>query len=280
MKIGAVIQARKASRRLANKILKKLPYGSGITVLGQVIRRLKLSKKLNSIIIATTLEKEDIEIVKIAKNEAVKFFRGSTEDVLSRSYLAAKENNLDIIVRITSDCPCIDPEIVDLVIEKHLQTKADYTSNRLERRYPVGFDTEVINFHILENAYENAKDDYDREHVTPYICKKPDKFTIAQVKSPPELYAPDVRITIDTEEDYVLLCAIFDYLYPKNQCFTYYDIMNLLKEKPWLKLIIKKVVAKNAFESLEDELKEVIKIADLQDLKRAGKFIRKHLLNG
>ena len=121
MKIGAIIQVRTSSTRLPGKILKELPYNSGITCLEQVIRRLKKSKRLNDIIIATTKEKEDNEIVDIAKKEDVKYFRGSKENVLSRYYFSAKENNIDIIVRITGDYPCIDAGIIDLTIDDHIK---------------------------------------------------------------------------------------------------------------------------------------------------------------
>jgi spore coat polysaccharide biosynthesis protein SpsF len=167
--IGAIIQARISSTRLPGKILKELPYGSGIIVLEQVVNRLKKSKKLNDIIIATTTEKIDDEITTIAKKEEVKFFKGSKENVLSRYYLTAKENNLDIIVRVTSDCPCIDADITDLTIDDHINKMADYTTNSLVRTYPHGLDVEVFNFDALEKSYKNATKDYEKEHVTPYI---------------------------------------------------------------------------------------------------------------
>ena len=278
MKIAAIIQARTSSTRLPRKVLKELPYNSGITCLEQVIRRLKKSKRLNEIIIATTEGKEDDDIVEIAQKESVKYFRGSKENVLSRYYFAAKENNIDVIVRITSDCPCIDPDIIDLAIDAHINKMADYTSNTLTKTYPHGLDVEVFNFSALEEAYKKATKDYEKEHVTPYIYRNPQKFKINIVKAPKELYAPDIRITLDTEEDYALLCAVFDYLYPKNEYFDAYDIVNLFKEKPWLKLINKRVVQKKILDTLEEELKEAIKILDLQDLKRARDFLQRNLL--
>ena len=278
MKIAAVIQARTSSTRLPKKVLKELPYGSGITVLEQVIKRLKRSQQLDEIVIATTTEKEDDKIVEVAEKRDVKWFRGSKEDVLSRYYLTAKENNIDIVVRITSDCPCIDAEIVDLVIDEHIRMMPEYTSNSLVRTYPHGLDVEVVSFEALEKAWRNAKKDYEREHVTPYIYKNPYIFKINQVKAPEELYAPDIRVTLDTEEDYVLLCAVFDYLYPKNEYFNAYDIVNLFRKKPWLKLINKKVVQKRIFGTLSEELKEAVKILDLQDLKRARDFLGEYLL--
>ncbi len=277
MKIGAIIQARTSSTRLPKKILKELPYGSGITVLEQVMKRLSKSQELDEIIIATTENAEDDEIVKVVEKQHVKWFRGSKEDVLSRYYLVAEENNIDIVVRVTSDCPCIDAEIVDLVINEHIKIVADYTSNSLVRTYPHGLDVEVFNFNVLEKAYKNAKKAYEREHVTPYIHRNPQVFKINQVKAPKELYAPDIRVTLDTEEDYALLCAVFDYLYCKDEYFNAYDIVDLFEEKLWLKLINKKVVRKKIFDTLEEELKETVKILDLQDLKRARDFLKEYL---
>jgi len=275
--IGAIIQARASSTRLPRKILKKLPYGSQITVLQQVIRRSKKSKKLNNIIVATTTEENDDEIVNLSEKENVKCFRGHKEDVLSRYYLSAKENNIDIIVRITSDCPCIDADIIDLVIEEHIRKRADYSSNCLNKSFPHGFDTEVINFNILEEAYANSKDKYEKEHVTPFIYKNPQNFKINQVVAPKELYAPNIRVTLDAEEDYALLCAVFDCLYSKNEYFSAYDLVNLFKEKPWLKLINKKVYQKKRFNTLKEEFNAAIKILEMQDLKRARDLLKRHL---
>ncbi|GAF96489.1 unnamed protein product, partial [marine sediment metagenome] len=242
-----------------------------------VVKRLKKTKKLNDIIIATTKEKEDNDIIDIAKKENVKYFRGSKENVLSRYYFAAKENDLDIIVRVTSDCPCIDAQVVGVAISEHLKINADYTSNSLVRTYPHGLDAEVFNFNVLEKAYKNAEEEYEREHVTPYIHRNPHIFKINKVEAPQELYAPDIRVTLDTEEDYALLCAVFDYLYPKNKYFNAYDIVNLFNQKPWLKLINKKIMQKKIFNTLEEELEEALKILDLQDLNKARDFIREYL---
>jgi spore coat polysaccharide biosynthesis protein SpsF len=274
MKTGAIIQARTSSTRLPQKVLKELPYGSGITVLQQVIRRLRKSKKLNEIIIATTTDREDKKIVKVAEDENVKWFRGSKDDVLGRYYSAAKENNLDIIVRITSDCPCIDLKVVDLVLEKHITSNSDYTSNCLKISFPHGLDTEVISFNALKEANSAAKEDFEREHVTPYIYKtKPDLFKITSVKAPRKFNFPDIRITLDTEEDYALLCTVYDYLYSKNKFFDTNNIIELFKTKPWLKLINKKIIQKKIFTTLEEEIEEAIKLCDSQDLKKTKEIL-------
>lgn len=278
-KIGALIQARVTSTRLPGKILKDLPYGSGISVLQQVIRRLKRSKVLDEVIVVTTIEEEDNQIIHLAEKENIKYFRGSSEDVLSRYFLAAKENNIKTVVRITSDCPCIDSEIVDLGVRNHFHTKSEYTSNTLNRTYPRGFDIEIVNFGLLERINRNVRTTEEKEHVTLYIRKNPHLFKVAEIKAPKELYAPDIRITIDTEEDYALLCAVFDYLYPQNEYFGVCEIVNLFRKKPWLKLINKKVIHKKMyFSSLEEEAKESIKILDFQGLRRIRDFVKESLL--
>jgi len=276
MKIGAIIQARVSSTRLPRKVLMELPYNSGITVLQQVIRRVKKSEKVSKIIVATTREKEDDEILEIAKYEKTEYFRGDKEDVLSRFYFAAKEHNLEIIVRVTSDCPCIDPKIIDLVIEKHLENQSDYTSNALERTFPHGMDVEVFNFATLEKAYISATQDFEREHVTPYIYKtSPDLFKITILRAPKELKAPDIRITLDTKEDYALLCAVFDFLYEKNPYFDVYDIVRLFDKKPWLKFINEKVMQKKIFNTIEEEIEEAKKLLELQELNRAKEILER-----
>ena len=276
MKISAIIQARTTSTRLPKKILKPLPYDSDITVLQQVIRRTKKSNLIDEIIIATTKDKEDDEIIKVSEKENVKWFRGSKENVLERYYLSAKETKADIIVRITSDCPCIDWNIIDKTIAKHIKEKADYTSNTIKRTFPHGLDVEVISFNALEKAYYNATKDFEKEHVCPYIhTTNKEKFKISSLEAPPELFNPDIRITLDTEEDYALLCAVFDYLYYENEFFNAYDIVNLFKRKPWLKTINKKVRQKKIFNSLEEEIEEAKTILELQDLKNAKKLLEK-----
>ena len=273
MRTGAVVQARISSTRLPGKVLKELPMGSGITVLEQVIRRLKQSKKLDEIVIATTTEEADDSIVEIAKKEGVKYFRGSLDNVLERYYLAAKENHLDVVVRVTSDCPCIDPDIVDQLLEDHLKSSVDYTSNSLIRTFPHGLDVEVINFRALETAHKGASEKFEREHVTPYIYTRPESFKINNVKSPDELNAPDIRITLDTEEDYCLLCAVFDYLFEENKSFKTMDLIDLFNSKPWLKIINKKIIQKNVFDNDADEIRAALELLELQELNTAKKFL-------
>jgi len=244
MKIGAIVQARSSSTRLPKKVLKNLPYESNITVLEQIIRRLKKSKILNEVIIATTFNKSDDEIVNIAKKENIPFFRGSETNVLERYYKTALENKLDIIVRIASDCPCVDFTLVDDIIQSHINFNADYTSNTLIEGFPIGICAEVINFKVLERSFKEASEMYEKEHVTPFIYKShPSEFRINSYTDE-KINNSDIRITLDTPQDYALLCAVYDYLYLDNEFFLLKDILNLFNKKPWLKLINKCIVQK------------------------------------
>ena len=244
MKIGVIVQARTSSTRLPGKVLKELPSGSGITVLEHAINRVKQSSKINKVVVATTKDKADSAIVKIAKNTKVGCFKGSRDDVLSRYYFAAAKDRFDVVVRITSDCPCVDPKIIDSAIKTHLKEKSDYTSNTVKRSYPHGLDVEVFNFNVLEDAHKRAKTKYDREHVTSYIYKNKNKFKITHIKAPSKLNAPDVRITLDTKADHMLLSALFRFLYKKNKNFSSYDIIKLFEKRPWLLLINNKKLVK------------------------------------
>jgi len=278
MKIGAIVQARTSSTRLPSKVLKDLPYGSGITVLQQVVRRLKKAAKLDNVIVATTIDKADAAIVKLSEKENVRWFKGSADDVLERYYLAAKESELDIIVRVTSDCPCIDPKVVDWVLEKHLAAKADFTSNALHRTFPHGLDIEVLSFGALERARFEAVEVFERGHVCPYIYKsKPHTFKICEVRASEKFYGPDIRITLDTEEDYALLCAVFDYLYKGNEFFGAEDIIKLFRDRPWLNNINKNVVQKRIFDSVGQEIKEAVRILDFQGLRRAKEILTRYM---
>lgn len=275
MKIGAIIQARTSSSRLPNKALKSLPYGSDICVLQQVIRRVKRSNLIDEVVIATSNHDDDQKIVDVAIKEGIGYFRGSLNNVLERYYEAALNYNLDIIIRITSDCPCIDFNIIDDVLKKHMDSNAEYTSNSLIETFPRGIDCEVINFDVLKECYLNASEKYEKEHVTPYIYKShPEKFNILKYYGKED--NSDIRITLDTRQDYSLLCLIYDELYGENKFFTLQDILNLFVKKPWLKYINEDIIQKKVCNSLNEELVETIYLCEKQDLYKAKKFIENH----
>ncbi|MCG2717784.1 MAG: glycosyltransferase family protein [Nanoarchaeota archaeon] len=253
--IGALIQTRMGSTRLPGKILKEV---LGEPLLWHLCERLKFSEFIDEVIILTTEKKSDDPIVDFCKVNKLKYFRGSEYDVLDRHYQAAKKFKVDVIVRITSDCPLIDPQVTDRVIKYYLDNKGkfDYVSNCHPATYPDGLDTEVISFDILEEAWKNAKKPYEREHVTPYIWDNPEIFRIGNVE-----YKKDVsmeeRWTLDYEEDYQFIKIVYKNLYEEGQIFSMGDILQLLKESPEIKKINEKYAGVNWYRKNLDDLKTI-----------------------
>lgn len=232
MNIVAIIQARMGSSRLPGKVLLQL---KGHSVLYHVIKRVKAAKEIDKIIIATTNKKEDDEIVNEALKSNVISFRGSENDVLSRYYHSAVNNSADIIVRITSDCPLIDPGIISKAIKTYTEQEFDYISNTIERSYPRGLDVEVFSFDSLYEAYRNAIHPEEREHVTPYIYKHPSQFKIASFNH--DLNYSDYRWTLDTPEDWMLIERIYENLYVEDNLFDWTSVLELMEKHPELPLI-------------------------------------------
>lgn len=227
MKVVCLVQARVGSTRLPGKILKEI---CGKTILHHEIDRLKKCKEIDEIVIATTDKKDDDKIVNEAKKLSVKYFRGSENDVLSRFYYAAKENNADIVVRVTSDCPCIDFEILDKMLiyfkDKYKEKQIDYLSNTINRTYPRGYDIEIFTFSALEKSYINAEKEYEREHVTPYIYDKTNNFLKLSFENKDDY--SEYRVTLDTIEDFIVIKNIFENLYYKNPYFKLNDVVQYL----------------------------------------------------
>ena len=221
----AIIQARYNSARLEGKILKKI---FNKTILEILISRLKNSKSIDKIVVATTNSKIDLLIVNICKKNKIDFFRGSEKNVLERYFFAAKKYKAKNIIRITSDCPLIDPNLVDIMLKKHIFFKNDYTSNTLTPTFPDGFDIEIFKFSVLKNTFKLAKSLYDKEHVTPFI-KRNVKFKKMNFTS--KLNLSQIRLTIDYEEDFVLLNNIFK-LFNYNFFLNYEEIIKLFKKNP------------------------------------------------
>ena len=275
MKIGAIIQARTSSSRLPKKVLKPLPFDSDICVLQQVIRRVSKSNLIDEVIIATSNHEEDKKIVDVAKKENKKVYCGSLNNVLERYYNASSQNDFDVIVRITSDCPCMDSNVIDEIIQNHLDLGVDYTSNSLDESFPRGIDVEVINFDVLKRAYFEASHNYEKEHVTPFIYKShPDEFRINSYVNNED--NSNIRITLDTPQDYALLCCVYDNLYEKNNFFTLDDILDLFDKKPWIKSINEDIIQKKVLSTLSEQLEEAINLCDVQDLDKAKEFIENH----
>ena len=225
MKASVILQARTGSTRLPRKVLRKI---LGKTILEHIIMRLNAAKMIDNIIVATTNAREDGEIVTIAGNLGTKSYQGSVDDVLDRFYWAAKQFSLQHIVRITADCPLMDPAVVDEGAAKYFSSGSDYCSNVLARTFPDGEDVEIFSFAALEKAWKEAKLSYDREHVTTYIRNHPEKFKLANFRS--DLNIADKRWTLDREEDFIFIKRVYDALYAGNPSFGMQDILNFLKE--------------------------------------------------
>ncbi|PIS09203.1 hypothetical protein COT75_03000 [Candidatus Beckwithbacteria bacterium CG10_big_fil_rev_8_21_14_0_10_34_10] len=232
MNILAVIQARTGSTRLPNKVLFKL---EDKTVLEHVVNRVKKSKNIDEVIVATSIKKEDLRIVKLCAQKKTRVFCGSENDVLDRYYQLARLLKPKHVVRITADCPLIDWKIIDKTIDKYQKAKADYISNASPPTYPDGLDTEVFSFKVLKNCWQNARLFSEREHVTPYIRKNKNKFKICSFKNKNNL--SDKRWTLDEKEDYIFLKKIYQNLYSKKNFFDMNDILKFLEKNPKLERI-------------------------------------------
>ncbi|MFC5700872.1 cytidylyltransferase domain-containing protein [Cohnella faecalis] len=219
-----IIQARMGSTRLPGKVLKTL---ADKTVLAHVIDRVKCVKEVTEIVIATTAGLQDDPIASEAKRLGVNLYRGSETDVLSRYYEAAAEARADTVIRITSDCPLIDPEVSSRVLQAYAAGEpCDYASNTLERTFPRGLDTEVFSFESLAIAHNEAQTSHDREHVTPYLYSNKDRFRCRSVVSDEGI--PDYRWTLDTPEDWELIRRLYEALYEPGRLFTWRDAAELM----------------------------------------------------
>lgn len=228
--ILAILQARFSSSRLPGKVL--LPI-LGRPMLALQIERLRRSARIDRLILATSLDKSDDGVEAFAKAEGVECFRGNLDDVLDRFYQAARPHKPDHVVRLTGDSPLADAALIDDIIREHLEQGNDYTTNAVEPTYPDGLDAEVFKFSCLEEAWREAKLPSQREHVTPFINRQPDRYRIAHYKREPDLSA--LRWTVDEPADYELVKIIYGELYPAKPAFATADILALLKRRPELR---------------------------------------------
>ena len=212
MKITAVTQARYGSTRLPAKVLKTV---GDDTLLDIHLKRILNSKLIDKLIVATTTEDGSDKIIDVAIKNSVKTYQGSIDDVLDRFYKCVCDEKPDYVVRLTSDCPLIDPEVIDLIVDTCINSEYDYVSNTLYPTYPDGIDVEVFKFSALKKAFENATLKSDREHVTPYIwrnssAKGSNIFSSFNVAN--DVDYSNVRITVDTEEDFQVIESLIKHL--------------------------------------------------------------------
>lgn len=231
MKVEIYVQARMRSTRLPGKVMLNV---LNQPLLGHLLDRLKQIKRAHAIAILTTTHPADDAIVAYCEQYGVPCYRGPEEDVLTRYYQVANKRQPQAIVRITSDCPLIDPDLVDELIEFYETHPCDYASNSLQRTYPRGLDAEIFSLDALEEAFHEANQSFEREHVTPYIYRHPELFRLQNLSSP-NLNWGHHRWTVDTVEDFTLVRLILENLLPQNPQFRLKDILFLLEKHPdWL----------------------------------------------
>lgn len=254
--IVAVIQARMGSKRLPGKVLLDL---KGKPDLWHVVNRVSRAKNIDKIVVATTTLQEDLLIEDLCRKEHINVFRGSVDNVLDRFYrtisaFVEQGDNIEFIVRITADCPLIDPRIIDAVIDRMKEGNYDYVSNVIPPTYPDGLDVEVFTFRALKEAQEHARLPSEREHVTPYIINN-QSLNKSNISYTSDLSS--LRWTLDEPEDYELIRQIFDHLYETNPHFTMTDILHLLNSHPELQEINNKFQRNEGYRlSLENDKKQ------------------------
>lgn len=232
-RIIAIIQARMGSKRLPGKVLIEI---EGYPILWHVVKRVSLARTIQKVIVATSTDPQDNAIVNFCAKNGIECFRGSEWDVLDRFYQAAKRYQADAIVRITGDCPLIDPQIIDKVVNAYCEGDYDYVSNTLYYTYPDGLDTEIFSFATLKAAWQEATLLSDREHVTPYIIRS-GRFRCYNVESEIDISSRALRFTVDEPADLAFVRAIYSRFFSEKRDFTFHDVLNLLDKEPSLQEI-------------------------------------------
>ncbi len=234
-KITVIIQARTQSIRLPNKVLALIENQS---LIWHIIKRLKKSEIIEQIILATSSRKEDKKLVEIANNCEILSFVGDENDVLSRFYYAALKFNADPIIRITGDCPLVDPDLLDKMLKLYLENNYDYVSNTITPTYPDGLDIEIFSMDALTKSFKEAKQKSEREHVTPYIWKNPKKFLLHNFENAED--ESKFRWCVDEQEDLELIRKIYANFKPKI-VFSFDEVIQFIKSNPNISKINKTI---------------------------------------
>ena len=241
-RVVVVVQARMGSTRLPGKVL--LPV-AGKPMFSYQIERLRRCRQVHALVTATTTEPADDALVAFCRAENVDCIRGSEHDVLSRYALAARALDGDVVVRVTSDCPLIDPELVDDAIVRFNVGDVDYVSNMMRPTWPYGMAVEVMSRDALDTADREARSPAEREHVTPFIYWHPERFRLASMTLANDLSGH--RWTVDTIEDFELVSRLLVHLWPKTPEFRMKDVLDLLAEHPdWVHInqhVLQKTIA-------------------------------------
>ncbi len=245
-----IIQARMGSKRLPGKVLKDI---GGEPMLVRVVERAQRASTLDRVVVATSVDPQDDPIHEVCESCSYQCYRGEPLDLLDRYYQAAKEYGANAIVRITADCPMIDPAVIDQTVRAFLvaDPPLDFVANRLPRNrtYPIGMDTEICSYKALEQAWREADQPYQREHVMPYLYEVEDRFRVAIVESDVDL--SHHRWTVDTDEDLEFVRAVYD-RFDNRDDFTMDDVLQLLAAEPELMEINREVRHKGMWDVDED----------------------------
>ncbi len=254
-KIVTVIQARSGSTRLPGKVMMDI---LGHPLLIRMVERVQQSKLAGTIVIATTTESSDDVIEHLCKDQNLHCYRGSRDDLLDRHYQAGLLYDADAVVKIPSDCPLIDPLIIDKVLQYYLDNDFDFVSNLHPATYPDGNDVEVMSWKTIEKAWRNASRTLEREHTTPYIWENPEQFKIANVAwEAGQDYSMSHRWTIDYPEDFTFIKTVYEHLYPAKRDFNLQDILALTDQNPDIYAINAKYAGVNWYRNHLDELKTI-----------------------
>lgn len=229
MKFVATIEARMTSSRLPGKVL--APLG-GKPALEVMVERLRHVPAIGEIVIATTENATDDPVQALAERIGAGIWRGSEDDVLQRVLDAARAYEADVIVEFTGDCPLIDPEIAGQVIETYRRAGVDYVSNVIKRSYPMGMETQVFARRILEDVARRTQDKDDHEHVSLFIYRNPQIYSLLNVEAPASLMRPDLRLTLDTKEDLAVIAAVYEALAPRSPAFSLSEMLAFLDANP------------------------------------------------
>ena len=259
MKTAIIIQARVGSTRLPGKVL--LPL-AGKPLLQRMVERVLAASSISEVVVATTGGTEDDKIQSLCNNIGVRCFRGNPTDLLDRHIRAAMEVRAEIVVKIPSDCPMIDPAVIDRVIAGFYRERGsfDYVSNLHPATYPDGNDVEVMSLYALLDAWREATRPFEREHTTPFLWERPDRYRIGNVAWETGLdFSMTHRWTIDYPEDYSFIKAVYDELYTEERpIFSLGEILRLLEAKPEISSINSKYAGVNWYRHHLDELKTIV----------------------
>lgn len=223
--ILAILQARVSSSRLPGKVLRPI---LGEPMLFRQIERIRRARLIERLVVATSVDASDDPLAEMCRERGIDCFRGSLADVLDRFFRAAGRYAPEHVVRLTGDCPLADPAVIDATIGLHLSGGYDYTSNALEPTFPDGLDVEVMRFACLEQAWREATLPSQREHVTPFLYRHPERFRLGVLKNGTDLSG--LRWTVDEPADFEFVTRVYEALYPADQAFTSDDILGLLQK--------------------------------------------------